>query len=243
MKTSEPFLFEDFRQAHEQLRSSLEQHEHYALLCGESGSGKTTLLRLTQARLDRCHYRWVYFNIAQLQPGGLARLLARSLRLPILRSQPETLQSITRTLADEPTRLVITIDEAHRLPDETLAELYTLAEADLERDLPISILLSALPALRERLQSPGLFPLWRRITRRLEITGLRRDELLAFVEHQVGAKISKRLEEAALVALAEHGRGLPGLILPYLQHILQQIPAGAIAADQVDSLLQQWNLS
>jgi len=126
-----PFVFADFQTARDTLLASIRAGDRYVLFTGESGAGKTTLLRAIRGQLDRSFARIVYFNLARLSPAGLVRVLARQLRVPPSRSQPETVQALVKVLHDEPVRTWLWIDEAQLLPDDTFAELRTLVEADL----------------------------------------------------------------------------------------------------------------
>jgi len=85
--------------------------------------------------------------------------------------------------------------------------------------------------------------LWRRIGVREEITGLRLEELNAFLEHHFPAP--QRLCEQGLSALFEHAKGVPGLLLPMYRAILEQ--AGSdhdpIDPSAVEDSLQRWDLA
>lgn len=244
MNTTEPFPFEDFGRAKSEILEAIESVQHFILLTGESGSGKTWLLRSVRQTLDRARFRILYFHMARLGPAGLVRVLARHLRIPACRSQPETVEAITKTLAEDVGRMQLWIDEANLLEDDTLAELRTLAEADLDQDIGLTICFAGLPTLRDRLQSPHLFPLWRRLECRVEITGLKRHEMAAFITHHLGPQAASRFDEEAIAVLSDHSRGMPGLLLPYAKRVLREASTSdAIPADRVESILQQWNLA
>jgi type II secretory pathway predicted ATPase ExeA len=240
---TEPFLFEDFSRAKSEISDAIESAQHFILLSGESGSGKTSLLRSLRQTLDRVRFRILYFHMARLGPAGLIRVLARHLRIPACRSQPETVQEITKTIAEDLGQMQLWIDEANLLEDDTFSELRTLAEADLEKDCGLTILFAGLPTLRDRLQSPRLFPLWRRIEGRVEIAGLKRHESAPFIAHHLGPQTAARFDEGALAVLSDHSRGMPGLLLPYAKRVLREVPSGSISADRVEAVLQQWNLA
>ncbi len=241
MNDRAPFLFDDFTRTLAQLQEASERKDRYLLLTGESGSGKTTLLRALRDRLDRVRYRCIYFQISRLSPAGLVRCLARTLRIPVCRSQPETVQAIARVLHEDVGHTLLWCDEAQLLPDDTFAELRTLAEADLSGEIPISVFLCGLPPLREHLQAPDLFPLWRRLALRVELTGLRRDEARPFAEHHLRDEAG-RIEEDALSVLFEHARGLPGLLQPYLERTAREAPKGPIPAETAEAIIQRYEM-
>lgn len=238
-----PHGFADFRAAEDALRRAIAARDRYILLTGESGSGKTTVLRSVRDGLDRCQVRPLYFNLARLSPAGLVRMVARQLRVPVCRSQPETIHAIVQVLLNEPIRTWVWVDEAQLLPDETFGELRTLAETSLAGEAAVFVVLAGLPELRERLQAPRLFSIWRRLESRIEITGLRQEEVRAFVVHAAGDVAGKRFTPDGLDALFERSRGLPGVLIGYLRQILREVTEGSLDAPRVEAVIQRWELA
>jgi type II secretory pathway predicted ATPase ExeA len=209
------------------------------LLLGDSGSGKTTLLRALAAKLDRRRFQVLYLCHGRPSPSGLARVLAETLHLPLRRTRAETSRLLVQTLRNLPTRLLFWIDEAQLIGDDTLHEIRLLAEADLDGPPLFSVLLSALPDLKDRLLAPHLFPLWRRIRPKVTLTGLRREELAPFLAHSLGKDASTRFEEPALSALFEQARGLPALLLAASEECLRLYPKGPLSAPQIADVLDR----
>lgn len=211
-------------------------------MTGESGAGKSTLLAHVRRQLDRRLFNVVYFAQASLTAPGLIRVLATRLRVPTRRSQAETVEAISRVLAEDPRTTLLWIDEATNLPDHLFDEARTLAESELGNKLRLHVLITGLPALRSRLQAPNLFPFWRRIQRRVEITGLKNGEVQGFARHHLGVKAANRLSEEAIAVLFEHSHGLPGRLLPYLDQVTVRPGPGPISAEAALSAIQQWDL-
>jgi type II secretory pathway predicted ATPase ExeA len=242
MNKKEPFLFSDFKAALAELQAALERGERYLLLSGESGTGKTTLIRSLTRELDRCRYRPLYFNLSMKSPLGLVRVLAQSLRAKFGRTHAETVKAVAQVLAEDHSSTLLWMDEAQALSDETFNELKTLVELDLEGNTPIVVLLSGLPALRERLEAPQLFPFFRRFHCRVEITGLRKEEARPFLLHHFGEKEVARLNQESLSLLFEHSRGIPALLYSNLLSALRRVPKGPLDAESLSAILENWKL-
>jgi type II secretory pathway predicted ATPase ExeA len=151
------------------------------------------------------------------------------------------LERLLHALAEDPRILLLWLDEAHELPEETLAEARAITESDLAGTGPIQVLLIGLPKLRAQLQAQPA--LWRRIGVREEITGLRLEELNAFLAHHFPAP--QRLCEQGLSALFEHAKGVPGLLLPLYRAILENASGENDPIDPVavEDSLQRWDLA
>lgn len=243
MTNAKPYPFDDFLAAANVILEAIRSSVRYALLTGESGAGKSSLLDYVRQQLDRCLFNVIYFTQASLTAPGLIRVLAARLRVPTRRSQAETVEAVAAVLAEDPRTTVLWIDEATLLPDGLFNEARTLAESELGNKLRLSILVAGLPQLRSRFQTPTLFPFWRRFQRRVEITGLRSDEVRPFARQVLGAKHNGRLSDEAITALFEHSRGLPGRLVPYLEQLMRQHPTGPIPGDAALSVIQQWDLA
>ncbi|MFQ5693602.1 MAG: AAA family ATPase [Nitrospinota bacterium] len=206
-------------------------------------SGKTTLLRTVASQVERKSHRLVYFNLTTLTAAGLVRVLARHLRVSICRSQPETIRAISGALDHDPGHTLLTVDEAQFLPPETFSELRTLVEADLSGKRPLAVVFCGMPELRERLQAPALFPLWRRIEHRIEIAGLRLDEARPFARHLLGDEQAARFSDEGLSLLFERSRGEPGSLGSGLRLLCRRIREGPIAPEVIEPIIENWNLA
>jgi type II secretory pathway predicted ATPase ExeA len=233
-----PFLYQDFKQAASIMCDALTAHYSYILLLGDSGCGKTTLLRYLQQQLDKHSFSVLYLCHGRPSPSGLARVLADAVHLPIRRTRAETSRLLLSTLKSLPTRLLFWIDEAQLIHDDTLHELRLLSEADLDGPPLFSVVLSALPTLKERLLAPDLFPLWRRIGTRVRLHGLHHEEVVPFVNHCLGKNTAARFSAEALSLIFEKARGIPAMVKNYCAHCIQVIPKATEITKQMadDSL-------
>lgn len=247
MMPSLPFAFRDFERAKESLRAAVcDQDESYALLTGDTGTGKTALLRQLRQELDRARLRVLYFSQARrLGASGLVKVVGESLRARTSMCHSVSFDRLLKALADQPQTVLLWLDEAHELPEETLSEVRALVESDLDGERRVRALFAGMPRLRAELQSHT--HLWRRIVVREEITGLVLDELPGFLDHHFAAdkNAGRRLCEQGLSALFERAKGAPGLILPMYRAILSRAGAGKAKIDleYVEDTLERWDLA
>jgi type II secretory pathway predicted ATPase ExeA len=240
-----PFPFRDFVRAKDNLVEALVEHgETYAMLTGETGTGKTALLRDLKSQIDRTRHRVLYFSEAKkLGAAGLVKVVGEALRVRTSMCHSVSLDRLLRTLSEESHTILLWLDEAQDLPEETLAEVRALAESDLDGTCRVQILLVGLPRLRAELQTYQY--LWRRIVVREEITGLVMDEMQDFLTHHFEAGQSKRLCDQGLSILFERAGGAPGLLLPMYRTVLRRAGAGKgkIDPEQVEEALERWELA
>jgi len=244
---SAPFAFKDFERAKMNLQAAVcDEHESYAVLTGDTGTGKTALLRQLRCELDRARFRILYFSQARrLGAAGLIKVVGEILRARISMCHSVSFDRLLRALADQPQKILLWLDEAHELPEETLVEVRALVESDLDGERRVQALFAGMPRLRASLQSHT--HLWRRIVVREEITGLVLDELPGFLDHHFPGEKEKgrRLCEQGLSALFERAKGAPGMILPMYRAILSRAGAGKAKLDvnYVEDTLERWDLA
>jgi type II secretory pathway predicted ATPase ExeA len=186
----------------------------------------------------------IYFAEAKrLGATGLVKVVGEALRVRTSMCHAVNFDRLLRTLSDAADGVMLWLDEAHDLPDETLAEARALAESNLDGSHRVQVMLVGLPKLRASLQACD--HLWRRIVVREEITGLVFEELADFLDHHFEPGHSKRLCERGLASLFERARGVPGLLLPMYRAILDRAGSAKakIEADQVDDTLERWDLA
>ena len=206
------YPYRDYVAARTLLLSSLHDGIFYGLVLGGSGTGKTSLVRELSQTLDRREFQLLYLSTPRVSLLSITRYFAQVLRVPPRRSSLETIKVIADAVQAQPTKLIAWIDEAGSMPVDTLGELRSLAEFSHEVPQIFSVVLSGMPELKALLDAPALFSLKRRISVRIALEGLRRDELDAFLLHRFGPADARRLPLALRDELFERARGIPALL-------------------------------
>lgn len=212
-----PFPYHDWNQAKDALESAARRGTFYALVTGASGTGKTSLCHALA--IDRQKSPVLYLSASRVSLLSVVRYFAQVLRVPPRRSSVETTKALVDVLRERSARPLVWIDEADRLPRDTLTELRSLVEFDPEPAPLTSLVLSGPPELRAILDAPEMFPLKRRVSLRVILEGLRRDELDPFLVHRFGDG-ARRVPVALKDELFERTRGAPALVDRVVGHAL-----------------------
>nr|PZM98456.1 MAG: hypothetical protein DIU73_04445 [Actinomycetota bacterium] len=237
---SAPFPYVDYVRARQTLLDRLAGPPFYALLLGASGMGKSALLREVVGGLDRHRHHPIYLSSTRASMTNILRFLARMLRVPARRSSLETIDELAKAVRAQPARPVVCVDEADRLTADTLQEFRVIAECELQAEPLFSVILSGLPSLADLIDSPVAFPLKRRLGVRCVLSGLRREELVPFLEHRFGSD-ARRVPPAAHDELFERSQAAPGVIDVIVRRALAGRP-GRLDPDDLHAALDQAGL-
>jgi len=219
MPIAAPFPYHDWTQAKDGLEAAVAHGTFYALVTGASGTGKTSLCHALSASVDRQKTQVLYLSASRVSLLSVVRYFAQVLRVPPRRSSVETTKALVDVLRERSARPILWIDEADRMPRDTLTELRSLVEFDPDPAPLLSLVLAGPPQLRATLDAPEMFPLKRRISVRVILEGLRRDELDAFLVHRFGDG-ARRVPAALKDDLFERTRGAPALVDRVVGHAL-----------------------
>jgi len=239
-----PVVYSDFEAARERLARAIPAGPFYGTLVGPSGSGKTSLLREVAATLDRHRFQSHYLAHSGTSTSGLGRFLAEILHITPRRSHTETLHAMSQALRALPFRIILFVDEAHLLSDDALQEVRLLAESELESPPLFTVLLAGAPELKKRLDAPFLFPLKRRISVRLELTGLQQDEVGPFLSFRLGDEAASRFAADVLPVIFERTRGIPALVEDLARLCLESVPEKAVVTlGAVQEVIESWEVA
>lgn len=206
------------------LNWALAQGEGFIKVTGEVGTGKTLLCRKLLGELEKAgDVRYAWFPNPNLGAKELQMALALELNMelglaPMVRNALDMTDRIHRHLIDlhrQGRRVVVVIDEAQVLPDETLEAIRLFGNLETESSKLLQIVLFGQPELDARLAGPHLRQLRQRIGFSYCLRPLSLDETRAYVEHRLhiaGYRGGTLFGGFALRRLWRASRGVPRLI-------------------------------
>lgn len=181
-------------QAWHQVQARLQflvEHHGAGLLTGEVGSGKSTAARSFTAALNPNLFKVMYLHWTPGSPFDLLRQLARELDLepPHYRGDlvRQISQAILRLNQSKKQHPILICDEAQLLCHPALEQLPLLLNFDMDSSRYLSLLLVGQPLLRRTLSLQMHEPLRQRIAVQYHLEGLSREELDAYLAHQLKA--------------------------------------------------------
>ena len=181
-----------YHKAYNMLMVSLANAEGFIKIVGEVGTGKTMLCRkvLNTLEEDKENYITAYIPNPVLSPKGLFLAFAEELNIEIDQDvgHHRLLKAITEKLVEfsaNGKQVVLFIDEAHAMPEQTLEALRLLTNIETEQTKLFQVVLFAQPELDISLSQPSLRQLRQRITFSFEIEALDRDGVERYVGHRL----------------------------------------------------------
>jgi general secretion pathway protein A len=193
----------------------LVDHQGAGLLTGEVGAGKSTAARTFTTSLNPNLYKILYLHWTAGSALDLLRQLAFLLDLVPAHGRGD----LTRQISDTIVRLnqskkqhpILIGDEAQLLPHAALEQLPLLLNFDMDSSHYLTLLLVGQPLLRRTLSLAMHEPLRQRIAVQYHLEGLSREELDAYLAHQLkAAGVSQPLfDDTARQALYQASKGIP----------------------------------
>jgi general secretion pathway protein A len=232
--------------------SLLHEPSGFTLLVGESGVGKTTLVC---SILARCYenVRSAYITNPKLSFDQMMQtVMAQFLRSTSGHDKLQIIEGFSHLLEDlrEGERLVIIIDEAQEIGDETLEELRLLSNLDMAEERRLQIVLVGQPELLTRLTRPEMKSLNQRIGARVLLSPLQTAEVREYIDARLrskGGAINKIFAPGALKHLVQHSHGIPrrtnvlchnSMLLGYAAGRAKvNLPLAAAAVNEFENLL------
>ncbi|NIR58004.1 MAG: AAA family ATPase [Gammaproteobacteria bacterium] len=201
------------------LQLALRSGEGFIKIVGEVGTGKTLLCRKLLAGLGPA-FATAYIPNPFLNPNTLRAALADELNVDAPRNlgQHRLLKLITSRLMQlhrEGKRVVVIVDEAQAMPEESLEALRLLSNLETERYKLLQLVLFGQPELDARLARPGVRQLRQRITFGHRLSPLDRDGVGAYIRHRLvvaGRPRADLLAPEAVHAIYKGSGGIPRVV-------------------------------
>ncbi|HET7200363.1 MAG TPA: AAA family ATPase [Burkholderiales bacterium] len=157
---------------------------------GEVGSGKTMLCRVLMERLPAT-VETIYLANPSLSRDEILFAIGDELKLDLEKDRTtrvlRALQEHLLRLFGEGRRVVVLIDEAHAMPDETLEEIRLLSNLESNRHKLLQIVLFGQPELDEHLDTAGMRQLKERVTHSFRLEPLVRSDIENYVDFRMRA--------------------------------------------------------
>lgn len=165
-------------------------HRQHALVVGEPGVGKTCVLRALRDKLSPAHFRVDYLAHVTLGRRDFYRQLCHTLAVEPKATPAAMFESIQRecaTASSEHRRhAVIVLDEAHLIPDATLAHLHLLANFEWDSAPMLSLVFVGLPELHDRLRLSIHRALMTRLQTKVELSAGSPEMTAAYIRKRLG---------------------------------------------------------
>jgi len=213
------FTYGHYSNALNTLVVALRAGEGFIKVTGEVGIGKTILCRKLLNLIDS-EFLTVYIPNPLLTPMGLYLAVAQELGIDINRytHQHLIMNKISEQLihlAQRGHRVVLCLDEAQAMPDDSLEALRLLTNIETEKSKLLQVVLFGQPELNERLSHRSVRQLRQRIVFSYDLKPIDRQGMDAYIQHRlrVAGYIGITMFQAkALQHLYTASHGIPRLI-------------------------------
>ena len=198
----------------EALLYAITHDEGIVKVSGEVGSGKTMLCRVLMERLPAT-VETIYLANPSLSRDEILFAIGDELKLQLEKGQTtrilRALQEHLIRLFGEGRRVVVLIDEAHAMPDETLEEIRLLSNLESNRHKLLQIVLFGQSELDEHLDTAGMRQLRERITQSFHLEPLVRSDIENYIDFRMraaGYRGPKVFNPRAIKLIASASQGL-----------------------------------
>jgi len=197
----------------EALLYAITHDEGIVKVSGEVGSGKTMLCRVLMERLPST-VETIYLANPSLSRDEILFAIGDELKLELDKGRMtrvlRALQDHLIKLFGEGRRVVVLIDEAHAMPDESLEEIRLLSNLESNRHKLLQMVLFGQPELDEHLSTDGMRQLKERITHSFRLEPLVRSDIDSYIDFRMRAAGYRGPDvflpaATALIARASHG--------------------------------------
>lgn len=212
------FPYGCYMEAFNVLVIALRSGEGFIKVTGEVGTGKTLLCRKLIGSLGDT-FEVAYIPNPCLRPEALLMALAEELGIPIDQGigQHHLLKLINHKLVSldgAGKQVVLCLDEAQTIPDDSLEYLRLLTNLETEKKKLLQIVLFGQPELNERIESPSFRQLRQRITFSYNLSPIDWKGFNAYIGYRLfmAGYRGKLFMPNAVAELYKKSEGIPRLV-------------------------------
>jgi len=200
------------------LEYAIVENKGFVVVTGEIGAGKTTLINYLLNKIgEDIHVGLI--NNTNIRPAEFLKMICQEFELdPKTDDKAELIDIFSGYLIDQfagGERVVLIIDEAQNLTNDTMEEIRMLSNIETEKHHLIQIILVGQPELKFKLQQSNLKQLAQRVTVHCHLKGLEKDEVKEYVNHRLEIGGGNRFDifsGETIDKIAVYSRGIPRLI-------------------------------
>ena len=250
------FRCTSYREALDTLLVAAFNGEGFIKVVGEVGHGKTLLCRTFLSVLEHAHgdqadpaymrllngrerrYVTAFIPNPYLDPRGLLLALAEEFGIEVNRGADlhaliEALKSALLEIARTGKHALVCLDEVQAMPQVTLETVRLLTNLETEKRKLLQVVLFGQPELDEKLNRQSSRQMLQRITFQFYLSGLRKDEIAAYLDHRLrvaGYPNNGLFTADAVKLLYRYSGGTPRLV-NILAHKALMVAYGEGAAE------------
>jgi len=201
------------------LMTALKTGEGFIKVIGEVGTGKTLLCRKLLNEIPE-HFITAYIPNPYLNPDELRRAVA--IELGVKQAQRMSVQLLTQRIQNRLLELhtkghsvVLILDEAQALPEESLEALRLFTNLETETRKLLQVVLFAQPELDQRLTQTEFRQLRQRITFSYQLRAMKTEEVQQYIQHRLqvaGYKGAALFSTSLCKKITKASQGIPRLV-------------------------------
>jgi general secretion pathway protein A len=200
------------------LEYAIVENKGFVVVTGEIGSGKTTLINYLLNKIGEAIHVGL-INNTNILPAEFLKMICQEFELePKTNDKAELIDIFSGYLIEQfaaEQRVVLIIDEAQNLTNDTMEEIRMLSNIETEKHHLIQIILVGQPELKFKLQQRNLKQFAQRITVHCHLKGLEKDEVNEYISHRLEVGGGDRIDifdKETIDLIALYSRGIPRLI-------------------------------
>ncbi len=200
------------------LEYAIVENKGFVVVTGEIGSGKTTLLNYLLNKIG-ADIQVGLINNTNILPAEFLKMVCQEFELnPKTNDKAELIDIFSGYLIEQfaaGERVVLIIDEAQNLTNDTMEEIRMLSNIETEKHHLIQIILVGQPELKFKLQQSNLKQFAQRVTVHCHLKGLENDEVNEYISHRLEVGGGDRFDifdKETIDLISLYSRGIPRLI-------------------------------